>query len=123
MDHSFAVFADFLHINIHIRMEHSHRHSFSDDIFLIKGGFIESYLKGSLSFEELWHPLNFGRTLGYNLLQLVNIKFFAMNSRILVLLVPFFMLASAILIYRNYKKSLEPENSPEFIAATFLSLP
>lgn len=92
---------------------------FSDDIFLIKGGFIESYLKGSLSFEELWHPLNFGRTLGYNLLQLVNIKFFAMNSRILVLLVPFFMLASAILIYRNYKKSLEPENSPEFIAATF----
>jgi len=43
-----------------------------------------------------------------------------MNSKILVLMIPFFMLASAILIYREYRKSMAPEHSPEFIAATFI---
>lgn len=95
---------------------------FSDDIFLIKGGFIESYLKGNLTFEELWRPLNLGRMLGYNLFLLSDIKLFAMNSKMLVLLVPFFMMVSAILIYSKYRASLKPECSLEFIAATFLIL-
>ncbi|MFA5321498.1 MAG: hypothetical protein WC373_02400 [Smithella sp.] len=94
----------------------------SDDIFLIKGGFIESYLSGSLTFDDLWRPLNLGRNLGYNLLQLANIKFFSLNAKLMVLLVPFFMLVSAALIYREYRKSLKPKSSPEFIAATFFIL-
>jgi hypothetical protein len=94
----------------------------ADDMYLIKGGFIESYLKGKLTFADLWRPLNVSRILGYNLLQIVNIELSSMNSKLMVLLIPFFMLASAILIYREYRKSLIPEHSSEFIAATFLSL-
>ena len=94
----------------------------SDDMYLIKGGFIESYLKGTLTFDELWRPLHVSRMLGYNLLQLVNIKLSAMNSKMMVLLIPFFMLASAILIYRQYRKSLIADRSPEFIAATSFAL-
>jgi hypothetical protein len=94
----------------------------SDDMFLIKGGFIESYLKGTLTFDELWRPLNVSRMLGYNLLQIANIELSSMNSKILVLMIPFFMLASAILIYREYRKTLAPEHSPEFIATTFIFL-
>jgi hypothetical protein len=94
----------------------------SDDMYLIKGGFIESYLKGTLTFNELWRPLNVSRMLGYNLLQIANIELSSMNSKILVLLIPFFMLASAILIYREYRKSLISEHSPEFIAITFIFL-
>jgi hypothetical protein len=94
----------------------------SDDMYLIKGGFIESYLKGTLTFNDLWRPLHVSRLLGYNLLQIANIKLFSMNSRILALLIPFFMLASTILIYREYRKSLVSERSPEFIAVTFFAL-
>jgi hypothetical protein len=93
-----------------------------DDMHLIKGGFIESYLKGALTFNDLWRPLHVSRMLGYKLLQIVNIKWFSMNSRILVFLIPFFILASALLIYREYRKSLISDHSPEFIAATFLVL-
>ena len=93
-----------------------------DDMFMIKGGFIESYLKGTLTFNDLWRPLHVSRTLGYNLLLIVNIKLSSMNSKLLALLIPFFILASAILIYREYRKSLLPEHSPEFIAATFFIL-
>jgi hypothetical protein len=94
----------------------------SDDMYLIKGGFIESYLKGTLTFEELWRPLNVSRMLGYNLLQIANIELTSMNSKILVLLIPFFMLASAILVYREYLKSMAPEHSSEFIVTTFIFL-
>ena len=45
-----------------------------------------------------------------------------MNAMIIVLLIPFLMLASAILIYREYHKSLTPTRSSEFITATFLFL-
>ena len=45
-----------------------------------------------------------------------------MNFRIIVLLILFLMLVSAILIYREYHKSLTPARSPKFIAATFLFL-
>ena len=93
-----------------------------DDMYLIKGGFIEGYLKGTLTFNDLWRPLHVSRLLGYNLLQIANIKLSSMNSKNLALLIPFFMLASAILIYREYRKSLVLEHSPEFIAATFLVL-
>ncbi len=94
----------------------------SDDMYLIKGGFIESYLKGTFTFEELWRPLNVSRMLGYNLLQIANIELSSMNSKILVMLIPFFMLASAILIYQEYRKSLMSERSPKFIATTFAFL-
>lgn len=94
----------------------------SDDMYLIKGGFIESYLKGALTFEELWRPLNVSRMLGYNLLQIANIELTSMNSKILVLMIPFFMLASAILVYREYRKSMVLDHSPEFIVTTFIFL-
>ena len=92
----------------------------SDNMYLIKGGFIESYLKGTLTFNDLWRPLHVSRLLGYNLLQIANIELSSMNSKILALLIPFFMLASAILIYREYLKSLVSEHSPEFVATTFI---
>lgn len=94
----------------------------SDNMYLIKGGFIESYLQGTLTFNELWRPLNVSRMLGYNLLQIANIELFSMNSKNLALLIPFFMLASAVLVYREYRKSLEAEHSLEFIAGTFLAI-
>ncbi|MCX5848705.1 MAG: hypothetical protein NTW65_04585 [Deltaproteobacteria bacterium] len=96
--------------------------AFRDDIYLIKGGFIESYCKGSLTFADLWRPSAGIRFLGYNILQVANIKWFSMNSKLIVLMIPFLMLASALLIYRDYRKSLAPERSPQFIAATFLVL-
>jgi len=95
---------------------------FRDDMYMIKGGLVESYLKGTLTFADLWRPAAAMRILGYNVLQIANIKWFSMNSRIIVLLVPFLMLSSALLIYRDYRKSLVPERSPQFIAATFLVL-
>jgi hypothetical protein len=95
---------------------------FRDDMYLIKGGPFENYLKGTLTFADLWRPSGTNRFLGYNILQLANIKWFAMTSRMIVLSIPFLMLASAIMIYREYKKSLIPDRSPEFIAATFFLL-
>jgi len=95
---------------------------YGDDTILIKGGFIESYLNGTLTFADLWRPVGMIRFLGYNLLLLANIKWFSMNSKFFVLLIPFLLLISALLIYRDYRKSLAPERSPEFIAATFLVL-
>jgi len=93
-----------------------------DDLSLIKGGWVESYLNGTLTFADLWRPNDFSRTLGYNLLMLADIKWFSMNSRILALMNPFFILASALLFYQVYRKSLAPEHSPGFVALTFLAL-
>jgi hypothetical protein len=92
---------------------------FRDEIMMIKGGPVESYLNGTLTFADLWRPMSSERYLGYNLLQIINVKFFAMNSKNLALLIPFFMLASAILIYREYRESIISYRSHEFIAVTF----
>ena len=40
----------------------------SDDMYLINGGPFEHYLKGTLTFADLWCPENLGRTIGYNIL-------------------------------------------------------
>jgi hypothetical protein len=96
--------------------------AFRDDMYLIKGGFIESFCKGTLTLSDLWRPAASNRMLGYSLVQLANIKWFGMNNRFIVLMIPFLMLISAFLIYRDYKKSLAPERSQEFIAATFVFL-
>lgn len=97
--------------------------AFRDDMYLIKGGFVESYCNGSLTFADIWRPAGGTRMcLGYNLLQIISIKWYGMNSRLIVLLIPFLMLCSTLLIYRDYRKSLMPERSPEFIGATFLVL-
>jgi hypothetical protein len=95
---------------------------FRDDIYLIKGGFIESYLRGELTFADLWRPSNSMRLLGGSLLYIADIKFFSMNLRIIAMMIPFLILASALLIYRDYRKSLIPEHSPEFIAASYFIL-
>jgi len=95
---------------------------FRDDMYMIKGGFIESYLRGTLTFADLWRPSDSTRILGGALLHIATIKWFSMNSWLLALLAPFLMLFSALLIYRDYRKSLTPENSPEFVSATFLLL-
>lgn len=95
---------------------------YGDDTILIKGGFIENYLHGTLSFGDLWRPKGMIRFLGYNLLLLANVKWFSMNAKIFVLISPFLLLSSALLIYRDYKRSLSPERSPAFIATTFFVL-
>lgn len=96
--------------------------AFRDDMYLIHGGFVESYCKGNLVFEDIWRATAKTRILGYNLLQLINIKWFGMNSKIIALLIPFLMLGSALLIFREYRISLSPQRSPSFIAATFILL-
>ena len=93
-----------------------------DDIYIIKGGPIENYLNGTLTLSDLWRPSDGQRFLGYNLLLLANIKWFSLSCRIFSLIIPFFIMASVLLIYRDYRKSLTPERSPEFIATTFLIL-
>ena len=95
---------------------------FRDDMYLIKGGFIESYLKGTLTFADLWRPTDSMRILGGALMYVANVKWFSMDLRLIVLLIPFLMLASALLIYRDYRKSLAPERSPQFIAASYFIL-
>ncbi|PKN51111.1 MAG: hypothetical protein CVU55_13330 [Deltaproteobacteria bacterium HGW-Deltaproteobacteria-13] len=95
---------------------------FRDDMYLIKGGFIESYCKGTLTFADLWRPSASARILGYALIQLANIKLFGMKSRMIVMLIPLLMLGSAVLIYLDYRKSLLGRLSPQFIAATFVLL-
>ena len=96
--------------------------AFRDDMYLIKGGFVESYCKGTLIFADIWRPAAATRILGYNILQIANIKWFSMDSRLIVLLIPSLMLCSALLIYRDYRKTLTPERSPEFISAMFFVL-
>jgi hypothetical protein len=95
---------------------------FRDDMYLIKGGFIESYLKGTLTFADLWRPTDSTRPLGAALLYIADVKWFSMDLRLIVLLIPFLILSSALLIYRDYRNSLMPESSPEFIVATFFVL-
>jgi|GEM_PF-829678 len=94
--------------------------AFREDLFMASGGCVEKYLNGTLTFTDLWRPVFFCRLLGYHLLEIANIKFFSLNSNIIVLLIPFFILVSAILIYREYRKSLSPYRSQGFIAATFI---
>lgn len=91
-----------------------------DDMYLIKGGFIESYLKGSLTFADLWRPSNSMRILGGALLYIASAKWFSMNLKLIALFIPFLLLVSTLLIYRDYRNSLLPENSPPFIATSFL---
>jgi hypothetical protein len=91
-------------------------------MYLIKGGFIESYLKGTLTFADLWRPTNSTRILGGALLYIADIKWFSMNFRLIALLFPFLILTSALLIYRDYRKSLIQERTLEFIAASYLIL-
>jgi len=94
-----------------------------DDLYIIiKGGPVEHYLKGALTFSDLWRPDDGQRFLGYNLLMLANVKWFSLNCKIFALLIPFFLLAAVVLIYREYRKSLLPKLSPEFIAATFFMI-
>lgn len=95
---------------------------FRDDMYLIKGGFVESYCNGTLTFADLWRAASSHRTLGYNMLQVANIKWFGMNSKIITLLIPFLILGSAIFIYLEYRNSLLSKRSGEFIAATFIFL-
>jgi hypothetical protein len=95
---------------------------FRDDIYLIKGGFVEKYCAGTLSLADLWRASDINRLFGYSLLQLLSIKWSGMNSRIIVLMIPCMMLVTAMLVYHEYRRSLLPEKSPEFVAATFVLL-
>lgn len=91
---------------------------FNDDFWLINE-LIKKYYTNVITFSDLWRSADYSINLGYNLLLLANIKLFSLNSKIFALMLPFFILASALLIYRNYRVSLASECSPEFIAATF----
>lgn len=93
-----------------------------DNIYLIAGGPIEAFLKGSLTFSDLWRASDGQRFLGYNLFLLANVKWLSLNDKALALCIPVFILFAAVLLYCNYKKSFLPERSPEFIAASFFVL-
>ncbi len=93
-----------------------------DNIYLIAGGPIEAFLKGTLTFSDLWRASDGQRFLGYNLFLLANVKWLSLNDKALALCIPVFILFATVLLYCNYKKSLLPERSPEFIAASFFVL-
>ena len=93
---------------------------FRDDIYLIKGGWVESYCNGTLAFSAFWRPAASTRIPGYNFLQFINIKVFGMNSKLIALSIPFLVLGSVLMIYRDYRKCFAPRRSSGFIALSFL---
>lgn len=95
---------------------------YSDEIYIIKGNVIENYLNGTLTFSDLWQSVWSVRALGCILLILADTKWFSLNSKIFIPLMPLLLLSSTLLIYMEYRKSLTPERSPEFISATFFAL-
>lgn len=92
---------------------------FRDDIYLIKGAVIEKFCDRTLTFADLWRPTGGSRLLGYNLLQLANAAWFRLNSRLVVLLIPFVLLATACLLHKDYTRSLSGLCSPALIATTY----
>mgnify|MGYP001198462031 CR=1 FL=1 len=95
---------------------------YGDEIYVIKGGIIENYLNGTLALADLWRPFLSIRALGYSILLLADVKWFSMNSIFFILMIPFFLLISASLMFHEYRKSLIADRSPEFIAASFIFL-
>ena len=95
---------------------------YGDEMYLIKKSVVESYLNGTLTFADLWRPFWHIRALGLNLILLADVKWFSMNSIIFILMIPIFLLISALLIYHEYRKSLTPERSRQFISITFIFL-
>ncbi len=93
---------------------------FRDDIYLIKGAVVERFCEGTLSFADLWRAAGGTRLLGYNLLLVANTAWFGLNSRGVVLLIPFVLLATALLIFRDYRKSLTGLRSTAWIAGMYL---
>jgi hypothetical protein len=93
-----------------------------DDMYLISGGVVEKFCAGTLTFSDLWRAAANTRLLGYNLLLIANTAWFGLNSRLTVLLIPFFLLASAVLIYKDFRRSLAGLVSPAWIAGIY-SLP
>ncbi|HON58607.1 MAG TPA: hypothetical protein PLT45_03630 [Smithella sp.] len=93
-----------------------------DDIYVIADGPIKAFLNGTLAFSDLWRASDGQRFLGYNLFLLASAKWFSLSYKALALLIPFFVLFAAVLLYREYRESLLPQRSPEFIAATFFIL-
>ncbi len=92
---------------------------FRDDMYLIKGAVVEKFCERTLTFADLWRPTGGSRLLGYNLLMLLNISGFGLSSRLVVLLIPIFLLATAFLLYRDYQRSLAGLCSPACIAGTY----
>lgn len=92
---------------------------FRDDMYLIKGSVVEKFCDGTLAFADLWRAAAGTRLLGYNLLLLANTAWFGLNSRAVVLLIPFVLLAAGILIYRDYHRSLAGLRSPAWIAGLY----
>ena len=92
---------------------------FRDDMYLIKGSVVEKFCNGALTFADLWRPTGGSRLLGYNLLLLLNTAWCGLNSRLIVLLIPFVLLATAFLLYKDYPKSLAGLCSPALIAGTY----
>jgi hypothetical protein len=117
----FSILAPFAVVFIYVWMTAADV-PFRDDIYLIKGGFVEKYCAGTLSLADLWRATSINRIFGYNLLQLLNIKWLGMNSKIIALTIPCLMLVTALLVYHEYRRSLLPVKSPEFTAATFILL-
>lgn len=95
---------------------------FRDDIYLIKGGFVEQYCAGTLSLADLWRATDLNRIFGYNLIQLMSIQWLGMNSKIIALMIPCMMLITVLLVYYEYRKSLISIKSPVFTATTFCLL-
>ncbi len=95
---------------------------FRDDMYLIKGAVVEKFCDRALTFADLWRPTGGSRILGYNLLLLANTAWCGLNSRLVVLLIPFVLLAAAGLLCKDYHRSLAGLWSPSLISGTYALL-
>jgi hypothetical protein len=92
---------------------------FRDDMYLIKGSVVEKFCDRTLTFADLWRPTGGSRLLGYNLLLLANTAWCGLSSRLVGLLIPFVLLATACLLYKDYRRSLTGLCPPALIAGTY----
>jgi hypothetical protein len=113
-----AIVIPFLHIMFFVWNTGSST-VFRDDMYLIKGSVVEKFCNRTLTFADLWQPTGASRILGYNLLLLANTAWCGLNSRLVVLLIPFVLLATAILLLKDYNRSLDGLCSPMRIAGTY----
>jgi len=113
-----SVLIPFLHIMFFVS-DTGGSTAFRDDMYLIKGAVVEKFCNGTLTFADLWRPTGGSRLLGYNLLLLANTAWCGLRSRPIVLLIPFVLLATAILLYRDYQRSLAGLCSPALFAGSY----
>lgn len=85
-------------------------------------GFIERYFNGNLKFIDLWQSHMEHRTLGYNILFVINAKYFDLNTLYEMYLGSIFLVITSVLLFRQYKKSLNFDTSKLWTTFAFIPI-